>query len=114
MSVATLAGQRCLHHPSREAVARCTVCASSYCRECIAEHDDRLICATCLQRLMRKTEVKRRPYGKAVLWSGGVVAGVFLAWLSFYGFGRMLLMLPSSFHSEIWGEETVELTHGER
>jgi hypothetical protein len=114
MSAATLSGQRCLHHPAREAVARCTVCGSSYCRECIAEHDDRLICATCLQRLMRKTEVRRRPWGKAVLRAGGMVTGVFLAWLSFYAFGRMLLMLPSSFHSEIWGQDKVELTREER
>jgi hypothetical protein len=109
MSTATLTVQRCLHHPAREAVARCTVCGCSYCRECIAEHDDRLICATCLQRLLKKPEVKRRAWGKAVIWSGGALAGVFLAWLSFYGFGRMLLMLPSTFHGSIWGDEQVEV-----
>lgn len=110
MSAAPIAISRCLHHPSREAVARCVECGCPYCRECIAEHDDRLICASCLQRLLKPQAVKRRLWGKAVLWFGGSVAGVFLAWLSFYSFGRMLLMVPSTFHSGLWGPEAVEVT----
>jgi hypothetical protein len=43
-----VAHQRCLHHHEREAVARCPECGHYFCRECITEHDERVICASCL------------------------------------------------------------------
>lgn len=102
--MSVLAIQRCLHHPSREAVARCAECGNPFCRECIAEHDQRIICATCLQRLLKPVEVKRRPWGLMVRQTAGSLGGFMLAWLCFYCLGRMLLMLPSSFHVAVWGE----------
>jgi hypothetical protein len=98
-------------------VARCPECGSSYCRECIAEHDERVICASCLQRLLKRPAEKTRSWGKQMLWLAGSVCGIFLAWLSFYNLGRVLLMVPSSFHSELWGESEemrTELPRGGR
>ena len=43
-----LSQQRCFNHTSREAVARCPECGRFFCRECITEHDDRVLCAVCL------------------------------------------------------------------
>ena len=91
-----LSASRCFQHPQREAAARCPVCGNFYCRECITEHDGRMICARCLL----PPETGRR---KAGLFSGAlrslqVLAGVLVLWLVFFLMGRTLLKLPASFH----------------
>ena len=43
--------QRCRNHAEREAVARCPGCGHHFCRECVTEHDDRILCAACLRKL---------------------------------------------------------------
>ena len=45
-----LAHQRCFNHATREAVARCPECHHFFCRECITEHDDRVLCTGCLKK----------------------------------------------------------------
>ena len=108
---ARLSLQRCLHHAEREAVARCPECRRFFCRECIVEHEDRVICAGCLARLTA-TPVSgaRGSRLRAVLPLSGVVAGVFVAWLSFYFIGRMLLAIPSDFHaSKLWKNDWLRI-----
>lgn len=51
--------QRCFNHATREAVARCPECSQFFCRECITEHDDRVICSACLKKLARVPLLKR-------------------------------------------------------
>ena len=51
MNTSALTHQRCFHHSHREAVARCPECRQFYCRECVTEHDYRVICATCLKKI---------------------------------------------------------------
>ena len=46
-----VAARTCKIHPAREAVARCPECSSYYCRECITEHEFRMVCASCLAKL---------------------------------------------------------------
>lgn len=97
-----LTQQRCLHHGTREAVARCLECRQFFCRECIAEHDDRVVCASCLKKLARATEKKpRRPWP---LWPAAQLAsGFFFTWLLFYIVGRLLLSMPDDFHdATLW------------
>src|SRR5580700_7462209 len=96
--------QRCLHHPEREAVARCPECERFFCRECIAEHDDRVICASCLQRLAQPKEEPRRRLRlfSGLLPVGNALLGLLVAWICFYMVGRLLLTLPSEFHSDLW------------
>ena len=97
-----LATQRCFHHSLREAVALCPECRHYYCRECITEHDDRVICATCLRKLAVVTEKKRVSFA----WVPPLLQlsfGVGVIWLFFYFFGAALLSIPSSFHEgEVW------------
>lgn len=108
--MSTLVLQRCLHHPDREAVARCPECERFFCRECIAEHDDRIICASCLQLLAHPAE---KPRGRS-LW--GLVAfplfragvGLFVAWFCFYLLGHYLLTFPSDFHAGLWKDIFVQ------
>jgi hypothetical protein len=92
-----LSRQRCLHHPEREAVARCPECARFFCRECITEHDDRVVCADCLKRLAHAAGPARARFAwlPRLAWCA---LGFLLAWLFFYETGRALLLIPTSFH----------------
>src|SRR6266576_2922250 len=42
--------QHCWNHEAREAVCRCPGCARPFCRECVTEHEARLLCAQCLRK----------------------------------------------------------------
>lgn len=92
----SLSHEKCFNHPGREAVARCPECGRFFCRECVSEHEDRLLCASCLERLVAA------PGGSRTLaWSFPVIqalVGFLLLWLSFYSVGRLLIAIPSSFH----------------
>src|SRR5687767_10500024 len=97
-----LAHQRCLNHVFREAVARCTECWNYYCRECVTEHEDRLICAGCLRALSKPATIKQFRLAGLLLFLECVL-GVLIAWLFFYWVGQGLLALPNSFHDgSIW------------
>jgi hypothetical protein len=94
--------QRCFNHSLREAAARCPECTHFYCRECITEHDDRVICASCLSKLVKPPLTQRAGF----LWlvrSVQVCAGLIMACLFFYLVGRALLLIDSSVHEgSIW------------
>jgi hypothetical protein len=93
----SLAQVRCYHHVEREAVARCPSCGHCYCRECITEHDDRILCAACLTKLTRPSARKKMSWvGLGYLVGGGM--GLFVAWFFFYLLGHRLLDLPTAFH----------------
>ncbi|HLH37511.1 MAG TPA: hypothetical protein VKX39_00050 [Bryobacteraceae bacterium] len=89
-----LVHQRCLHHPSREAAARCPECRRFFCRECTVEHRGRMICASCMGRIAETPVVGN---WRASLWAACAAAGFFLAWLIFYYAGLMLARAPSDF-----------------
>ncbi|MDB6029741.1 MAG: rhomboid family protein [Verrucomicrobiales bacterium] len=89
--------QRCFNHVSREAVARCLECTQFFCRECISEHDDRVICAACLKKEASVAAAPVRSY--LWLWRlAQATAGLVTVWLFFYILGQVLLSIPSSFH----------------
>jgi len=93
--------QRCFHHPQREAAARCPECRRFYCRECVVDHETRILCADCLDRLVTARAAGRTRSGRGLMLRAFV--GVILLWLLFYGMGRILLALPSSFHEgQVW------------
>ena len=92
----TIAQEHCFNHASREAVARCPECERYFCRECISEHDGRMLCAFCLKRLGAKPGRRYRLAG--VMRFAQVLIGLLLLWSSFYLLGKALLTIPSSFH----------------
>ena len=97
-----LAQQRCLTHAAREAVARCPGCAQFFCRECVTEHDDRLLCAGCLKKLAKPTLAQRWRLASAAR-AGQCVVGLVVAWLFFYCVGLGLASMKSSFHEgTVW------------
>lgn len=89
--------QTCLNHSQREAVARCPSCRHHFCRECITEHDDQVICSACLRKRVQAGTGRRRSFGG--MWSLlGFLTGMACAWFAFYGLGRLLLSIPSTIH----------------
>lgn len=92
-----IALQRCFHHAQREAVARCLECGQFFCRECITEHEDRVICAACLGKVARVPLLQRRGFSSLVRL-GQCLLGLLVAWFFFYLVGESLLALPNSFH----------------
>jgi hypothetical protein len=91
----------CLNHAEREAAARCPQCREFFCRECIVEHDDRILCAGCLAKLTKTAGPKGdlRKLTRVVSAAVGLCA----AWLFFYWAGQILLTISPDFHSgEMW------------
>ena len=94
--------QRCFNHDLREAAARCPECRRFFCRECVAEHDDRVICASCLKKLAAPALAKGRAFS-AFMRSIQVVVGIVVAWFFFFIVGEALLRIPASFHdTSVW------------
>ncbi len=96
--------QRCARHGDREAVARCTGCHRYFCRECITEHDGRLLCAACLARLAAATPAARLRRFRPLRW-GAACAALLALWLAYLCLGKLLLRLPSDFHEGVFWEE---------
>jgi len=97
-----LAHQRCLNHFTREAAARCPECGRFFCRECITEHEGKVVCADCL-RAGGESDSGGTSLAGDTARIFMMALGVALVWLFFYYFGRLLLLIPSSFHEgTIW------------
>ncbi|HWM23856.1 MAG TPA: rhomboid family protein [Chthoniobacterales bacterium] len=100
--------QRCVHHPDREAAARCPECSRFFCRECVSEHDDRVLCASCLAAGLRVRAPGRSrfsPLGRAL----AAVLGLCLAWWFFDLVAQGLMRLPASVHEgSIWENISIE------
>lgn len=90
--------RQCLNHTTREAVARCPECGHFYCRECIAEHDDRVICAACLRKMLRTVQKDRRPFSAWFTRATALGLSLMTGWFAFYLVGKILLSIPTSFH----------------
>src|SRR5712691_9584333 len=94
--------QRCVHHPGREAVARCPGCGRFFCRECVSEHEDRVLCASCLARVLRVEKKDRSALGSLVRGLMAVV-GLLVAWWFFDLLGQGLMKIPASVHEgTVW------------
>jgi len=89
---------RCFNHAGREASARCVACGRFFCRECVAEHDGRMICGACLRKEAHAPAGEARRWFAGLARVGQLAAAVVVAWLVFYLAGRMLLQVPAEFH----------------
>jgi hypothetical protein len=100
---ADLAMQRCHNHGNREAVARCPQCGHFFCRECVTEHENRMLCNTCLSRKTAARGSSPGPWRNRLelVLCGGM--GFLLIWGGFYLMGQGLLAIPSAVHEgTIW------------
>jgi hypothetical protein len=89
--------QRCFNHAAREAAARCPECRQFFCRECITEHDDRVLCTACLKKLARRPLAQRFAFAR-IFHLALCAFGVVMAWFFFFLIGEGLLKMPDSFH----------------
>lgn len=89
---------RCFNHAEREASARCVACGRFFCRECVAEHDGRMICGACLRKETHAHAGEARRWSAWAARGAQMAAAVVVAWLVFYAAGRMLLTIPAEFH----------------
>ena len=98
-----LSQQRCYHHARREAAGRCMGCGHFYCRECVSDHERRLMCADCLRKLgdTKTGMLKPRPGLFAAL---RIVVSVVVLWMCFYLLGSMLFSMPNDFHTDALGQ----------
>lgn len=72
-------------------MCRCPGCSRDYCRECVTEHDGRLLCAACLRNLLRGPARSTHRRSAAL---AAALAGLLLSWTVFYGLGRAMMLLP--------------------
>lgn len=110
--MSSLGAQFCYNHPVREAAGRCPECGRTYCRECIADHDGRILCAACIQKLIAAEQAPARKTGqwfRALLLPVRLAVALVISWLCFYTVGRMLLAIPSEFHSGAVWDPTGEM-----
>jgi hypothetical protein len=87
--------QRCLRHDGREAAARCPACRRYFCRECVTEHEGKVICAECLAKLLQPA---RTADSRSIRWVIYAIGGITIAWIFFYYLGAFLSRTPASFH----------------
>lgn len=98
-----LSQQNCFHHAHREAVARCPECRRFFCRECVTEHDERMLCRDCLSRLTGHAKTRAVRWRYLLVTSLQGVSGFLLLWYLFFRVGQLLLAIPDSFHEgTIW------------
>jgi hypothetical protein len=97
MPISAALDERCYNHELREAASRCPVCRRYFCRECVTEHDDRVICAGCLKRMRADSSGASRAW-RRIARPLGPVLGLLIAWLAFYCVGRALLAIPVAVH----------------
>jgi hypothetical protein len=94
--------RRCARHVDREAAARCPSCGGFFCRECIVEHEGRLLCTACLARQAAAPQASRGDWAR-VRRQLSLAAAALVAVLVFYAVGSILINVPPEFHEgTIW------------
>ncbi|ACL02673.1 rhomboid family protein [Desulfatibacillum aliphaticivorans] len=109
----SISQERCLLHEDREAAARCPECQRYFCRECITEHEGRVICSRCLEIILNQSRSEKEGGGlikrvyqrtkSGALTALQVLIALLIIWGSFHYFGKVMAEIPSDFHDgTIW------------
>lgn len=91
----------CWNHGARESVCRCPDCGRCFCRECVTEHESRLLCAACLRK-ETQTVAGSRGGVRRFIAGGMAVAGVILAWAIFFGAAEGLVTITERSERASW------------
>lgn len=87
-----IAQSRCAMHPEREAAARCPGCSRFFCRECVTEHDGRVLCSRCLAAQAGAS--RQAPAWSLAKLPAAAACGFVLLWVAFYYMGTALAAWP--------------------
>ncbi|MGP8246275.1 MAG: rhomboid family protein [Bryobacteraceae bacterium] len=93
--------QRCWNHEDREAVCRCPQCGRSYCRECVSEHESRLLCAACLKALAGRPVPRRRSL-RRLAPAALALAGIVTAWAVYFAGAEVVMTLVDRSERSQW------------
>lgn len=93
--------QRCWNHEGREAVCQCPGCSRSFCRECVSEHEARLLCAACLEAESRAGRQRRRGMPGAAI-AVLALASVLFTWAVFFSLGEAIMSLNARLEQTAW------------
>ena len=97
-----IAEKKCLLHPEREAAAVCLECGEFFCRECITEHEGRVMCSRCLSEI-ESGEKRKKARFKKLRKGLQLAAGLIIIWAVFFHLGKAVVETPASFHEgTIW------------
>jgi hypothetical protein len=72
---------QCTRHAGRPAAARCPQCRRFFCRECVAEHRGRLLCAECLDDATRSIAPSQPGWGQALGKGLALIFALTLVWM---------------------------------
>lgn len=112
-----LSKMRCARHPEREAAACCAACGLAFCRECVSEHEGRLLCAACLGKIVATAKADEAARGrgrslispKTIKRALALTAGAAWLWLCFYLAGLAVEKLPQAVHEgTVWSQAVEE------
>ena len=104
-----LQSQMCFIHAERPAAARCPSCQKHFCRECVVEHEGRMLCQSCIEATIETEEKKDRTVIKSLAGFASASISIALLWVAFYLLGHMLSSIPADFHrspAEYYKEST--------
>jgi hypothetical protein len=97
--------ERCRLHPEREAAARCPSCGRYFCRECVTEHEGRVVCASCLAREVLASGRTEGSGWRTAGRAASALVALLALWLMFLLIGEWLLSIPEEVHSgTLWRE----------
>ena len=96
VDAADLSQKRCFHHARREAAAVCLSCGRYFCRECITEHEGKVVCANCLSA-DASPDIKKQRF-LMIRHAFLFLLSLFFLWFLFFYLGRFLFSLPDAFH----------------
>jgi hypothetical protein len=91
--------QHCWNHEGREAACRCPSCGRAYCRECVSEHEGRLLCAACLSGLAARRGPQPGSFRKLAP-PAMIAMGILFAWLVYWAAGASLIGLVDRLSKE--------------
>ena len=94
--------RRCHNHRERQAACRCPGCGFDFCRECVTEHDERLLCSRCMLQ-STAGHAHRRARGGVLPRIGIGLAGILAAWMFFFLVGEFATtMLAPKHEVQTW------------
>lgn len=97
MTAPAFSKSRCRNHPARQAACRCPGCGFDFCRECVTEHHERLLCSRCMAQLTGAGTGKPSA-SRTLKVIAQSAAGILAAWIFFFLAGELVSVVVAPQH----------------